>query len=71
MGSLLSNLLSHLLWWHVEGHGPEVHLLVGVDAGDDEEDAGTLGAALAQPTQAEDDGALVLRHDLMSEMYIV
>jgi len=31
----------------IEGHGPEVDLPVGVDAGDDEEDAGTLGPALA------------------------
>jgi hypothetical protein len=33
---------SHLLGRHVEGDSPEVDLLVGVDAGQDEEDAGTL-----------------------------
>ena len=33
---------SYLLGRHVEGDSPEVHLLVGVDAGQDKEDAGPL-----------------------------
>jgi hypothetical protein len=48
----------------IEGHGPEVDLPVGVDAGDDEEDAGTLGSALAQSTQSKDDGTFVFLDNL-------
>ncbi len=55
----------------VEGHRPEVDLPVRVDAGDDEEDAGPLGAALAQATQAEDDGTLVLLDHLYKYKNIV
>ena len=36
----------HLLGRHVEADGAEVHLLVGVDTGDDEEDARSLAQAL-------------------------
>jgi hypothetical protein len=39
------NKLACLLWRDVEGDGPQIHLAVGVDAGDDEKDAGSLGAA--------------------------
>ena len=42
-----------LLWRHAEGDGPEVDLVVLVDAGDDKEDAGALGAARPKPTQPE------------------
>ena len=38
------SLPPHLLWGDVEGDRPEVDLLVAVDARDDEEDAGALGA---------------------------
>jgi hypothetical protein len=31
---------------HIEGHGPEVDLLIAVGAGNDEEDARTLCASL-------------------------
>ena len=55
---------THLLRWHVEGDRPEVHLLVGVDARHDEEEAGALGAAGPQPPQPEHHGSLVLLHDL-------
>ena len=41
-----------------------VHLLVVVYAGQDEEDAGPLGAAVPQPPQSEDDRPLVLLHHL-------
>ncbi len=56
--------LTDLLRRHVEGDGPEVDASVGVDAGDDGEDAGPLGPALAESPEAEDDGTLVLRHHL-------
>jgi hypothetical protein len=59
--------MPHLLGRHVEGDRPEVDLPVGVDARDDEEDAGTLGAAFAQPAEAEDDGTLVLLDNLEQE----
>ena len=36
----------YLLGRHVEADGAEVHLLVGVDTGDDEEDARSLAQAL-------------------------
>ena len=49
-----------LLRRDIERDRPEVDLPVGVDARDDEEDPGALGAALAQTTEAEDDGTLVL-----------
>ncbi len=55
---------SYLLGRDIEGERPHVHLLVGVDAGDDEEDAGAAGAAAQKATQAEDDHALVLLNDL-------
>ena len=49
---------------HVEGDRPEVHLLVRVNTGHDEEEAGALGAAGPQPSQPEHHGSLVLLHDL-------
>ena len=54
----------HLLWRHVEGYRPEVDLPVGVDARDDEEDSGALGATLAQATEPENDRSLVLLNNL-------
>ena len=39
---------------------PHVHLLISVDAGEDEEDSRTPGTALYQSPQSEDDGSLVL-----------
>ncbi len=48
----------------IEGHGPEVDLPVGVNAGYDEEDAGTLGPALAQTTQSKDDGTFIFLDNL-------
>ncbi len=49
---------------HIERHCPQVHLLVGVDTGHDEEESGSLGAAGSESTQSEDDGPLVLLDDL-------
>ncbi len=37
--------VTDLLWWDVEWDGAEVHLLVGVDAGQDKEDSRTLSAS--------------------------
>ena len=54
----------YLLGRHVERDGSQVYLAVRVDAGHDEEDARTAGAALQQPTEAEDDGPLVFLHHL-------
>jgi len=48
----------------VERDCSEVDLLVGVDAGHHEEEAGALGAARSQPTQAENDGPLVFLNHL-------
>ena len=47
-----------LLRRHVEGHGPEVHLLEGVHTRHDEEEAGALGATGAEPAQPEHNGSL-------------
>ena len=52
--------LTHLLRRHVEGDSPEVDLLVGVNAGHDEEEAGALGPARPQPAESEHHGSLVL-----------
>jgi hypothetical protein len=59
---------SHLLRGHVEGDRPEVDLLVRVDAGHDEEEAGTLGSAGPQATQAEYHRSLVLLYHLVEQM---
>ncbi len=48
-----------LLRRHVEGHGAQVDDGDGVDAGDDEEQAGADRALLAHAAQAEDHRALV------------
>ena len=39
---------------------PHVHLLVGVDTREDEEDPGPPGSSYQKTTQSEDDGSLVL-----------
>ena len=49
---------------HVEGDGPEIDLLVGVDTRHDEEETRTLGAPRSQSTQSEHHGPLVLLDDL-------
>ena len=49
-----------LLGWDVEGDGPEVDGLDGVQAGQDEEEAGTDSSALLDLPQPEYDGPLVL-----------
>ena len=58
---------THLLRWHVKGERPHVHLLVWVDAGDDEEDAGAAGAAREETAKAEDHRSLVFLHNLQSK----
>jgi len=52
------------LWRNVERDCTEIDLLVRVDAGDDEEDTGPLGASLQQTTEPEYDGSLVLLYHL-------
>ena len=59
--------MTDLLRRHVEGERPHVDLLVGVDAGHDEEDARPAGSAAEEAAEAEDDDALVLLHDLDGE----
>ena len=50
----------NLLWWDIIGLGPQVDLLVLINAGDDKEDPGPPGSARQQSAQSEDDGSLVL-----------
>ena len=40
--------------------GPHVHLLVGVDTREDEEDSRPPGSSYQKTTQSKDDGSLVL-----------
>ncbi len=54
----------YLLRRDVKGDCSEVDLLVGVDARHHEEEAGALGAARSQSTQAENDGPLVFLNHL-------
>ena len=51
---------AHLLWRDIEADCPEVDLLVSVNAGHDEEQAGSLRSPGSQPSQPEDDRSLVL-----------
>ena len=50
----------HLLGRDVIGGSPHVNLLVDIEAGDDEEDAGSSGSTREKTTQPEDDRSLVL-----------
>ena len=52
--------IPHLLWWNLVVVSPHVHLLISVDAGEDEEDSRTPGTANKQSTQSEDNGPLIL-----------
>ena len=56
---------SNLLRGNVEGERPHVDLLVGVDAGDDEEDPGAPGPAAEQSTESEDDDTFVFLNHLL------
>ena len=56
--------MSDLLGRHVVCLGPQVYLLVHVDAGDHEEDARAPRLACQHPTQPEHHRALVLLHHL-------
>ncbi len=58
----------YLLWRDVKGESPHVHLLVGVDAGHDEENAGSTGSAAQKSAKSEDDDSLVLLNDLDSNI---
>ena len=52
-----------LVWFlrgHVKRHSPKIHLLVGVDAGHDEEETGSFGTAGAQTTEPEHHSSFVL-----------
>ena len=55
---------AHLLRRDVKADCPEVDLLVSVNAGHDEEQAGTLRSPGSQSSQPEDDRPLVLLHHL-------
>ena len=57
----------NLLWRHIIGLGPEVDLLVLIDAGDDEEDPGPPGLPCEHPAQPEHHRPLVLLHHLAGE----
>lgn len=57
---------SYLLWRHIKRYCPEVHLLIGVNAGDYEEDTRPLCTSLQQTTKPEDDSPLVFLHHLPS-----
>ena len=54
----------YLLGRDIEGHGPEVHFLVGVDAGNDEKDTRALGTSFQEATESEDDSPFVFLHHL-------
>ncbi len=57
-------MVCYLLWRDVERDRPEVHLPVGVDARDDEENSRTFGATFAQTTQTKYDRSLVFLDNL-------
>ena len=50
----------HLLWRNLVVVGPHVHLLVGVDTGEDEENPRTAGSSNKQSAESEDNGPLIL-----------
>ena len=47
------------MWRDIKADGPEIDLLVSINARHHEEEAGTLGASGSQPAQPEDDRPLV------------
>ena len=51
---------TYLLWRNLVGVGPHVHLLVGVDTREDEEDSRPPGSTYQQSAESEDNGPLVL-----------
>ena len=57
----------YLLGRHIKGDRPEVNLLVGVNAGDDEEDAWTLCTSRPESAKPEDDCSFILLHHLDTE----
>ena len=50
----------YLLWRNLVGGSSQINLLVNIDAGNDEEDAGAPGSPRQEPAKPEDDGPLVL-----------
>ena len=48
------------MWRNIKADGPEIDLLVSINARHHEEQAGTLGAPSSQSAQPEDDRPLVL-----------
>ena len=58
---------AYLLWRHVESQRTHVHLLVGVNAGHDEEDTRAPGPAGKKTTQTEDDHTFVLLNNFDGE----
>ena len=63
----ISSLL-YLLWRNIVTGCPHVNLLVDVQAGDDEEDAGSSCPARQKTTQPEDDCSLVLLGKFVSNI---
>ena len=57
-----------LLRWNIKRHGPEVHFLVRINTGDDEEYAWALCTALHQATKAEYHSSLVFLHYLNKQL---
>ena len=55
-----SDKILHLLWRNLVVVGPHVHLLVGVDTGEDEENSRSPGSTYQQSAESEDNGPLVL-----------
>ena len=49
----------HLLWRNLVVVGPHVHLLVGVDTGEDEENPRAAGSSNKQSAESEDNGPLI------------
>ena len=59
----------YLLRGHVKGQGPHVHLLVGVNARNDEEDSRTASPAAQETTEPENDNSFVLLDHLKLKIF--
>ena len=52
------------MWWNLVVVGPHVHLLVGVDTGEDEEHSRAPGSTYQKTTKSKDDSSLVLLENI-------
>lgn len=59
---------AYLLRRDIEGDGTKIDFTISVNARDDEEDAGTAGAAFEQATETENDGPFVFLHHLAASI---